>query len=50
MIVIKEFVSLTMVAIETGKSLVSAIIATVAKRKMFHREYESYTYVMPQKS
>ena len=33
MIVLKEFVSFTLVAMETRKSLISVIIATVGKRK-----------------
>ena len=43
MIAIKKFVSLAMVAIETGKS------QPLLRRKMLHQNHESYKYVVPQK-
>ena len=43
MIAIKKFVSLAMVAIETGKSQL------LLRRKMLHQNHESYKYVVPQK-
>ena len=33
MIVMKEFISVTMVAVETGKNRLSVIVATVAKKE-----------------
>ena len=42
---LKEFISIAMVAMEIEKSTISVIIATVAKRiKFFIKKQESYTF------
>ena len=50
MITMKQFVSLTVVAMETKKRFFSVITGTVAKIKMPHQKHEYSRYILPMKT